>query len=127
VRGAKHRLRVHSTSDNHLSPILVSADLGFLLSRCSRIAVREQTELVVLEAELLIQWRVLQVVTATPYLPCLSLLKEMFPGVRLNAAGFHVPTQSRSPEEVLADCMTHGIPVAGSRIIYQVPGCPVCN
>jgi hypothetical protein len=75
----------------------------------------------VLAAELLIQWRALQVVTGMPYIPCLERLTEIFPGAHLNPAGFHVPLSTRPPEEVLADCLAHGIPVAGSRIIYRKP------
>jgi hypothetical protein len=101
--------------------LLVSADLGFLLSRCSRVAVREGADPIILDAEMLIQWRALQVVTGTPYLPCMERLKEIFPEADLDAAGFQVPTRSCPPEEVLADCLTHGIPVAGSRIIYRAP------
>lgn len=74
-----------------------------------------------LEASQLIQWRALQVVTATPYLPEIERLKDIFPGVNLDSAGFHVPIQYHAPEEVLADCLTHAIPVAGSRIVYFVP------
>jgi hypothetical protein len=73
----------------------------------------------VLGADVLIGWRALQVVTGTPYLPCLERLAAVFPGVQLNPAGFHAPIESRTPEEMLADCLTHGIPVVGSRIIYR--------
>ena len=99
----------------------MSADLGLLLGRCSRVALREGKEAVVLEASQLIQWRALQVVTATPYLPKIERLKDLFPGADLNPAGFQVPIQGRPPEEVLADCLRHAIPVSGSRIVYSVP------
>ena len=102
-------------------PVLISGDLGFLLRRCSEIAVREGSQPLVLESELLIQWRALQVVTGTPYLPGPERLKELFPQAEIDDLGFHVPTQSCAPEEVLANCVTHGIPVAESRIIYRVP------
>jgi hypothetical protein len=72
----------------------------------------------VLDAEVVIRWRVLQVVTATPHLPCLERLNEMFPGAHLNSTGFEVAISSRSPEHFLAECLSHGIPVRESRIIY---------
>lgn len=79
--------------------------------------------MVVLPAESIIQWRALQVVTATPYLPA-QRLSQVFPGAQLNPAGFHVPIRDRAPEEVLADCLTHEIPVLGSSILYCVPSIP---
>ncbi len=124
MRGSLRRFRFYNTSDNYCGPILVNADLGFLLGRCSRIALREQTELVVLETDVLIQWRALQVVTGSPYLPGLERLNNVFPGAQLSPAGFQVPIPTGSPEEVLAECVAHGIQVAGSRIIYGVPASP---
>jgi hypothetical protein len=124
IRDCTRHLRIIGGAGNASCRLLVSADLGFLLSRCGRVAVREGVEPVVLEAEMLIQWRALQVVTGTPYLPCAERLREIFPDADLDSAGFHVPTRSRPPEEVLADCLTNGITVAGSRIIYCAPAAP---
>jgi hypothetical protein len=121
MRGSTQELRLPGGPMRSGARILVSADLGLLLSRCNRVAVRENAELMVLDAELLIQWRVLQVVTGTPYLPGLERLWKWFPGFSPSPAGFSIPIATRSPEEVLADCITHGIPVAGSRIIYRAP------
>jgi hypothetical protein len=84
--------------------------------------VRSGTRALVVKTEALIQWRALQVVTGTPYLPCAERLKEIFPEADLDLAGFSVPTQGRTPEEVLAKCVAHGIPVAESRIVYQELG-----
>jgi hypothetical protein len=72
----------------------------------------------VLDVEAVIQWRALQVVTATPYLPGLEGLTAQFPGVQLSSAGLSVPLRAWSPEAVLAECLAHGIQVTGSRIIY---------
>jgi hypothetical protein len=77
------------------------------------------TRPVVLDAETIIRWRVLQVVTATPHLPPLEQLNEIFPGARLDSSGFQVTISSRTPEHMLAQCLAHGIPVRESRIIYQ--------
>jgi len=85
------------------------------------VVVREGENAVLLESELLIQWRALQVVTGTPYLPCPHRLKELFPDSKINDLGFHVPTRSCPPETVLAECVTQGIPVAATHIIYSAP------
>jgi hypothetical protein len=74
---------------------------------------------VLVPTDLLIGWRALQVVTGTPYLSCPERLRVLFPEAAIDTAGFHIPTQCRSPEEVLAACLTHRIPVAESRIIYR--------
>jgi hypothetical protein len=124
VRGCARSFRLYPTAAGQCSHVLISGDLGFLLRCCSQVAVREGSQPLLLESELLIQWRALQVVTGTPHLPCLERLKELFPDADLEPAGFHVLTQRRSPEEVLIACMRHGIPVAASRIIYCVPPAP---
>ncbi len=121
TRKSTHRLQIHCAQGGR---ILVSADLGFLLRRCGRVALREGKEPVVLDADRLIQWRALQVVTATPYLPDVERLNDIFPGANLNPTGFRVPLPDRPPEEVLADCLTHAIPVSRSQIVYSVPPDP---
>jgi hypothetical protein len=121
VRGCARQLRLHPTGPGRCGSVLISGDLGLLLGGCVRVALREGAQPLVVEAEVLIQWRALQVVTGTPYLPRLDRLREIFPGALLDHVGFRVPIQSRPPEEVLADCLTHEIPVAGSQIIYCAP------
>jgi hypothetical protein len=76
---------------------------------------------VILDVAVVIQWRALQVVTATPYLSGLERLTAQFPGLHPNPIGLLVPIPTRSPEEVLAECLAQGIQVDGSRIIYCVP------
>ena len=83
------------------------------------VAVREGNRTVVLASETVIEWRALQVATATPYLPGLDRLQELFPGLRSTHSGFLVPAVRESAEEVLALCLERGIPVSGSRIVYQ--------
>jgi hypothetical protein len=70
---------------------------------------------------MVIEWRALQVATATPYLPGLARLQALFPGLHAITDGFLVPVQKESPEEVLALCVEEGVRVTGSQIIY----CPV--
>jgi hypothetical protein len=118
VRGPSRTLHLYEASSGALHRILTGPDLGHLLSRCNRIALREGTRSVVLDAEAVIRWRVLQVVTATPHLPSLERLNEIFPGAHLTGFGFDVAISSQAPEHVLADCLTHGIPVRESRVVY---------
>jgi hypothetical protein len=97
---------------------LIGPDLGHLLSSCDRIVLRTGVHPVVLESSAIIQWRALQVVTATPYLPSQEQLGQMFPGAYLDSFGINVPIASRAPEEILADCLSLGIPVMESRVVY---------
>jgi hypothetical protein len=101
--------------------LLLSADLGFLLHRCSRIVVRQGEKPSTLNAESIIQWRALQVVTATPWLPGYQRLAEQLPGVHLKPDGVVVPLRTRSPEEVLAECLASGLQISSSRVIYTRP------
>lgn len=119
-RSASCRLHISLRAANRWCRILISGDLGFLLGRCRHVAIREGSRPVLIEAEALIQWRALQVVTGTPHL-CRARIEEVFPGALLGRSGFRVPLCSRPPEEVLADCLVHGIPVAESRIVYFHP------
>jgi hypothetical protein len=99
---------------------LIGRDLGSLLRSCDWIAVRLGQEPVLLRAEELIRCRALQVVTGTPYLPSIEGLAEILSGAQLEPGGFSVPTYPHPPEEVLAICLAHGIPVTESRIDYRV-------
>src|SRR4051812_44414262 len=87
TRGCRYAFQVYDTGTSDCR-ILVSADLGLLIGRCSHVAVREGEELVVLEAEQLIEWRTLQVVTGTPFLPEPERLNAMFPRAHLDPNGF---------------------------------------
>jgi hypothetical protein len=122
VRGSAHEVRLHDTVRGGGCPVLISADLGFLLGRCSRVALREGNDLVVLEVELIIQWRTLQVLTGTPFLPGLERLKMQFPDLQVDPTGLSIPIPARSPEEVLAECLASGMQVTESRIAYLPPG-----
>jgi hypothetical protein len=119
VRGSVRTLHLYESASGDSHRLLIGPDLGHLLSRCNRVALRMGTRPVVLDAEAIIRWRVLQVVTATPHLPPLERLNEIFPEARLDSSGFHVAIASGTPEHVLAECLTRGIPVRESRIIYQ--------
>lgn len=119
LRGCNRELHLSVIAGGLCSQFLISGDLGRLLRCCSQIVVREGLEARVLESELLIRWRALQVVTGTHYLPGSERLREIFPRAQHTSTGFSVPIEGCAPEEVLACCLTHGIAVAESRIIYR--------
>ena len=99
--------------------VLVGPDLGFLLAHCNRVVLREGDQPVVLEADLLIQWRALQVATATPFLPGLERLRGVFPDLQVTMGTVVVPLATRTPEEVLARCVAEELPVKGSCLRYS--------
>jgi hypothetical protein len=119
VRGSVRTLHLYESASGDSHRLLIGPDLGHLLRRCDRVVLRTGTHPVVLDAEAIIRWRVLQVVTATPHLPPLERLNEIFPEARLDSSGFQVAISRGTPEHVLAECLTRGIPVRESRIIYQ--------
>jgi hypothetical protein len=115
--GADHRLTI--TAKGRCVTVVIGEDLGQLLCCCTHVVLRSTTGAVALPAEELIRWRALQVVIGTPHLPGPALLHDIFPGARLEPTGFSVPTTTRSPEEVLSECVRRGIPVTGSRVVYR--------
>lgn len=118
-RGVAPPMHLHAVAHRQRCHMLVSEDLGFLLGQCSHVAVREAHRPLVLEANEIIHWRALQVITGTPHLPCLERLAEVFPGARVGLSGFSVPLPRHTPEEIMAHCVAQGIEVKGSRIVYQ--------
>ncbi len=117
VSGCRRQVRIYHLEQPRLHQVLASSDLGFLLARCARIAVREGGNTNVLTSEAMINWRALQVATA-PYLPSLERMRRLFPRLYLTNGGFRVPLLRESAEEVLARCVSEGLPVTGSRIVY---------
>ena len=115
--GARHRLII--SADGRCAAVMIGEDLGELLGCCGELVLRAGAGAVVIPAEAVIGWRALQVVTGMQHRPSAERLKEIFPGAELEAGGFRVPMQSHSPEEVLANCMSHGIPVVKSQVVYQ--------
>ena len=116
-----HPLRIHCLRQNPSCLLLVSSDLGYLLGRCSEVALREGKRTRVVAADMVIHWRALQVATATPYLPGIRRLLAQFPGMSASANGLLVPLRLVSPEEVLARCAGEGVRATGSRVIYASP------
>jgi hypothetical protein len=119
MRGGVCRLHIHKVPLHSRCLVIASTDLGFLLGHCVEVAVREGDRTIVLASETVIEWRALQVATATPYLPGLDRLEALFPGLRSTPNGFLVPVGKRSAEEVLALCLEEDVQVSGSRIVYM--------
>jgi hypothetical protein len=120
VRGSVQLIHLHEAGNGVVGRLLVDADLGRLLGQCDRIVLRQGSEAVVLDAGTVIQWRALQVVTSTPHLPDVERLIEILPGAQLNPGGFHIPLSRQLPEQVLSECLSYGIRVMESRVIYNL-------
>jgi hypothetical protein len=98
--------------------MLLSGDLGHLLGRCRHVAVRQEGQVRVLAVEMLTHWRTLEVVMPAGCSRSQERLQQIFPSAVMEARGFRIPVDSVPPESVLAECLTHGIPVTESRITY---------
>jgi hypothetical protein len=109
---------LYVTARGRSCQMLLSGDLGLLLGRCHHVAVRQGGQVRVLAAEMLVRWRTLEVV-----MPAGSTsrerLQQIFPSAVMEPTGFRVPVDSVPPETVLAECLTHDLPVAQSRITYR--------
>ena len=119
LRDVAGGISMHIAARGRCCRMLLSGDLGLLLGRCSHVVVREGSRPQVLSVEALIQWRALQVVTSMPCLPSLERLQQIFPEAVFGRAGLRVPVGSVAPEVVLAECLTQGIAVSESQIVYR--------
>ena len=118
VGACRHRLKIYRLGEPTLRQVLASSDLGFLLGRCARVAVREGRHVKVLSSEAVIHWRALQVATATACLPGVERIRALFPRLHMTSGGFRIPLRAESAEEVLASCVSEGLQVTGSRVVY---------
>jgi hypothetical protein len=116
--GVRHRLTI--SADGRCAAVMIGEDLGELLGCCSHLVLRSGAGAVVVAAEGVIRWRALQVVTGLPHLPSVERLRQIFPEAEVEATGFKISTQCSSPEEVLANCIEHGVQVRESRIVYRM-------
>jgi hypothetical protein len=98
--------------------LLLSRDLGVLLRRCDRIAIRHGRRIEILSASLLIRCRVLEIVLGTPFLPPPAQLRELFPALAEGSLGYEVPIGLGSAEEALAICAAARVPVRSTRVRY---------
>jgi len=115
LRGCPRPLRLRAAR----CALLASADLGVLLRRCGRVAVREGGRIAALDAQRLIGWRTLQIVVGTPFLPGLEDLRVLFPDLRVTSGRIAVPLGLGSAEEALALCAAERLPVLASWIDYR--------
>ena len=115
LRGCPRPLRLRAAR----CALLASADLGLLLRRCGRVAVREGGRIAALDAQRLIGWRTLQIVVGTPFLPGLEDLRVLFPDLRVTSGRIAVPLGLGSAEEALALCAAERLPVLASWIDYR--------
>jgi hypothetical protein len=99
--------------------LLASADLGYLLRRCTHVLVRDGETAIALEAEQLIAWRTLQIVIGAPYLPEVHALRAMYPGLRVTRGHIALPIGLDGAEPVLAACAAARVPVAATWIAYE--------
>jgi len=117
VRGIGQRVRSGYAISGGVR-LALSADLGALIRRCDRVAVRQRGSAVLLPAEQLIGLRVLEVVLGLPYLPGAERLRTLYPGLRVQEGVLALPIGRDSPEEALGLCAAGRIPVVASRIRY---------
>jgi hypothetical protein len=119
LRGCRRPLGVRCGWPPGPRHLLVSDDLGYLIRRCSRVAVRDGGEVRVVSASVLVGCRVLEIVLATPYLPTPHQLRRLFPAARVCEGVVALPLGLGSPEEALALCAAEGLPVSETRIAYR--------
>jgi hypothetical protein len=119
LRGCTSPVALHCHCRTGPRQLLASDDLGYLLRRCARVAVRDGERVVPVPASMLLEWRVLEVVLAAPYLPGPDQLRELFPAARIRESGFALPLGLRSAEEALSVCAAERLPVAATRIEYR--------
>jgi hypothetical protein len=119
VSACRHPVWIYQLAQPAHRRAVASSDLGFLLRYCTHVAVREDGRLTVLPSEAMIQWRALRVSTGTPYLPGLQRIRALFPGLEVTPGGFQVPLHAESAEEVLSRCVSEGVRVTGSRVVYS--------
>jgi hypothetical protein len=115
LRGCPRPLRLRAAR----CALLASADLGLLLRRCGRVAVREGRRIAALDAQRLIGWRTLQVVVGAPFLPRLEDLRVLFPDLRVTSGRIAVPLGLGSAEGALALCAAERLPVLATWIDYR--------
>jgi hypothetical protein len=102
--------------------LLVSDDLGYLLRRCGRIALRDGGGVRAVTAGVLVGCRVLEIVLGTPYLPPPHQLRRLFPAARVRKGVVALPLGLGSAEEALALCASAQLPVSATRITYHGDG-----
>jgi hypothetical protein len=119
LRGCVRAQAVRCRGPDGLHPLLVSDDLGYLLGRCARVALRDGDEVRAVSARALLGCRVLEIVLATPYLPAPDQLRRLFPAARVAEGVVALPLGLGSAEEALALCAAERLTVLATRITYR--------
>jgi hypothetical protein len=119
LRGCGRPAAIRCPGPGGLRHLLAAEDLGYLLRRCGEVAVRDGERVTSVPVGVLIEWRVLEIVLAAPYLPSPGQLRALFPSARIGEGVFALPIGLGSAEEALAVCAIEGLPVAGTRIAYR--------
>lgn len=119
LRGCTRPLPVRCRGRDGARQLLASEDLGYLLRRCARIALRDGEVVRPVSARVLLGCRVLEIVLASPYLPPPVQLRQLFPRARVREGVVALPLGLGSPEEALALCAAERLPVAATRIAYR--------
>lgn len=119
LRGCARPTPVRCRTPGGVRHLLAAEDLGYLLRRCALVALRDGGTLRRVPAEVLVRWRVLEVVLGAPYLPPPGQLRSLFPGGRVREGVLSLPLGLGSAEEALALCAAERVPVAATRIAYR--------
>jgi hypothetical protein len=118
IRGCPRPAALRCLGPGGSRHLLAADDLGYLLRRCSHVAVRDGERIAPVPSAVLLRWRVLEIVLAAPYLPPPRQLRALFPSARVREGVLALPLGLGSPEEALAVCAEARLPVAESRIAY---------
>ncbi len=118
VRGCRKPAAIRCRGPGGLRHLLAAEDLGYLLRRCGEVAIRDRERVTRVPAGVLLGWRVLEIVLATPYLPSPEQLRALFPAGRVAEGVLALPIGLGSAEEALAVCATERVSVAATRIVY---------
>ena len=119
LRGCSLPQAIRSPAPDGPRRLLASDDLGYLLRRCARVALRDGGRVLTLPARVLVGCRVLEIVLATPYLPPPHQLRQLFPAARVCEGVVALPLGLGSAEEILALCTAERLPVSATRIAYR--------
>jgi hypothetical protein len=119
LRGCGRPQAIRCPGPNGPCHLLMADDLGYLLRRCNRVALRDGARIRAVPAGVLVGCRVLEIVLATPYLPPPHQLRRLFPAARVREGVVALPLGLGSAEEALAFCAAERLPVSATRIAYH--------
>lgn len=119
LRGCRRPMVLRCRGPDGPRGLIAADDLGYLLRRCNRVALRDGGLVRAVSAGALVGCRVLEIVLGAPYLPPPPQLRELFPTARVREGVMALPLGLASPEEALALCAAEGLPVSATRIAYR--------